>query len=407
MNIKTLAASIKSLEEQISKCAKCGICQSVCPVFKETRIEMDVARGKLAILSALSKDMFKSGDNIRKYLHKCLLCGRCQASCPSRVDTIEIFIKARSILAEFSRISKTKKSILKFFLSNPKKLDFIVTILEKLQNFYPNFKILAKKAFHKEVPFLNTESGNIKAAFFTGCLIDKIFPNIAKDCLDVLAYHNIGIYLPENQGCCGMPSLAYGDLKTARKLIAYHITLLEKEDFDYLITACPTCLYVIKNLWHIFAENEELKKKALILSKKSMDINRFIVLHTDFKRFSEKNVDKNDIIVTYHDPCHLKKSFNIFKEPRELLNLPGYCFKEMENADACCGMGGTFNITHHDISKKIGMSKKKNVENTGCAIVSSACPACMIQISNMLSSSEKKISVKHPIEIYAEYLRKI
>ena len=39
---------------------------------------------------------------------------------------------------------------------------------------------------------------------FTGCLIDKIFPNIAHSTLKVLDHCGVGVYLPEGQGCCGI-----------------------------------------------------------------------------------------------------------------------------------------------------------------------------------------------------------
>jgi glycolate oxidase iron-sulfur subunit len=434
-DIKTLANLIKSLENQLTICVRCGICQSVCPVFRETRKEMDVARGKLSLLSCISEEMFENSKHVKKYIDKCLLCGSCAARCPNGVNAIEIFIKSRLILSEYEKLSKIKKLIIKGMLSNPKRFDRLINLTEKLQKFFVkesdenlqtfciknsvdltadfltnflrgrNFRILAKEPFHQDVKFINTKGSKIKAAFFTGCLIDKFFPNIAKASIHVLNHHNIGIYLPKNQGCCGMPAISYGDLKTLQKLILYHITLFQKEKFDYLITSCATCTFVIKKIWHIFAENDELKEKALILSKKTMDINEFLVKKTDFKKFKDNKTYKNNKKITYHDPCHLKKSLNIFEEPREILKQSGYDFVEMKDADVCCGMGGSFNITHYDISKNIGKLKKENIEKTGCDIVATSCPACMMQLFDMISFSKKKILIKHPIEIYADYLK--
>jgi glycolate oxidase iron-sulfur subunit len=38
-------------------------------------------------------------------------------------------------------------------------------------------------------------------------------------------------------------------------------------------------------------------------------------------------------------------------------------------------------------------------------VVATACPACMLQISDVLSRSKDRIAVRHPIEIYAEALK--
>jgi hypothetical protein len=37
--------------------------------------------------------------------------------------------------------------------------------------------------------------------------------------------------------------------------------------------------------------------------------------------------------------------------------------------------------------------------------VATGCPACMLQLFDMLSKSGENIDVKHPVEIYAEVLR--
>ena len=48
--------------------------------------------------------------------------------------------------------------------------------------------------------------------------------------------------------------------------------------------------------------------------------------------------------------------------------------------------------------------KRENIVNSGASAVASGCPACMMQLSDMLSQNEDAVQVKHPIEIYAEML---
>jgi ferredoxin len=52
-SMKALARLMRELEDQLVVCMRCGMCQSVCPVFDQTGREADVARGKLALLSGL------------------------------------------------------------------------------------------------------------------------------------------------------------------------------------------------------------------------------------------------------------------------------------------------------------------------------------------------------------------
>ena len=50
-----LANALMALDDKLAACMKCGMCQSVCPVFGETMMEADVTRGKLTLLENLAQ----------------------------------------------------------------------------------------------------------------------------------------------------------------------------------------------------------------------------------------------------------------------------------------------------------------------------------------------------------------
>jgi glycolate oxidase iron-sulfur subunit len=259
------------------------------------------------------------------------------------------------------------------------------------------------------MPSLNTDAGasGIKVAFFVGCLIDKIFPQIAEATLQVLKHHEVGIYLPEAQGCCGIPAASSGDMTTFKRLVQYNLKIFENEKFDYLVTACATCTSTIKEVWPVLIAKEPGDVVAGVkrISEKTLDIHQFLVGKVGLKRISQTNTE-NHVGVTYHDPCHLKKVLGIAAEPRAVLEAnSGYHLKEMPQADACCGMGGSFNLQYYEISSEIGKLKRDNIKASGCEVVATGCPACMLQISDVLSRSKDRLAVKHPIEIYAEALK--
>lgn len=268
-----LAAQVKKLEDQLVTCIRCGTCQSVCPLFAQTRKEADVARGKLALLTGLMENMFDDPDGVNERLNKCLLCGSCAANCPSGVNVLEIFIRARAILAEYKGLSPAKKLIFKKMLANPGTFDTLVAWAGKFQTIFTrpdgnaqgtscarlvspllanrHFLPLASTPFHAELPEqgLRKKGKTLKAAIFTGCLIDKVFPNVARATLKVLDHHGVGVVIPPGQGCCGIPALASGDRDSFTKLVDHNLALFEREDFDVLVTACATCTSTIKKLW--------------------------------------------------------------------------------------------------------------------------------------------------------------
>jgi glycolate oxidase iron-sulfur subunit len=256
-------------------------------------------------------------------------------------------------------------------------------------------------------------SSGIKVAFYTGCLIDKIYPNVAQAALDVFSHHGIGVFMPEGQGCCGIPAVSSGDAESFERLLRFNIEKYSSSGFDYLVTACATCTSTIKKIWPLMADagsDNELKSKVEKISGKTLDINQFLVSKVGIKPHDVETTPENKadpVKITYHDPCHLKKSLGVSAEPRTLIKANNdYLFREMPEADWCCGMGGSFNLQYYEISADIGKRKTGNIKASGADVVATGCPACMIQISDMLSRGNEKITVKHPIEIYAESLKK-
>jgi glycolate oxidase iron-sulfur subunit len=135
-----------------------------------------------------------------------------------------------------------------------------------------------------------------------------------------------------------------------------------------------------------------------------MDISQFLVEKiVPVAKASSNQADK--AFITYHDPCHLKKSLGIAAQPRKLLCANShYILKEMSEADRCCGCGGSFNLNHYAISAAIGRHKRDSIIESGCSTVATSCPACMLQISDLLSQAGARIKVKHVVEIYADSL---
>lgn len=75
-----LANALMALDDKLAACMKCGMCQSVCPVFGETMMEADVTRGKLTLLEKLAHRLIEDPDAVNEKLNRCLLCGSCQAT---------------------------------------------------------------------------------------------------------------------------------------------------------------------------------------------------------------------------------------------------------------------------------------------------------------------------------------
>lgn len=424
-DINKLAQMFKELDDQLVNCMRCGMCQAVCPIFAQTGREADVTRGKLALLDGLASEMLEDPQGVNEKLNKCLLCGTCQANCPSGVSVMDIFLKARAIMTGYFGLSPVKKAIFRGMLKNPRLFNTLTDMGSKFQGIFTkkvddmlgsscarfnapvigdrHFNTLADKPFHKIVPEMDSPAGEsgIRVAFYVGCAIDKIFPQVGEAMLKVLQHHGVGVYLPKGQVCCGIPVLSSGDSATFDNLVDQNIELFREGEFDYLITGCASCTSTIKELWTSMYRGSSVNKYDLTkLEEKTMDISQFLV--------DVLNVEPKDVQggrpVTYHDPCHLKNSLGITAQPRDIIKAAGCEFKEMNEAGTCCGCGGSFNVAHYEMSKKIGSRKADNIMNADARTAATSCPACMLQMTDMLSQKGAAMDVKHVIELYAETL---
>jgi len=134
-----------------------------------------------------------------------------------------------------------------------------------------------------------------------------------------------------------------------------------------------------------------------------MDISAFLVDRVGVNL--PVDIGPSGKTVTYHDPCHLKKSLGVAAQPRALLRATAKShLVEMAEADHCCGCGGSFSLQHYNIAAAIGRRKRDHIVNSGCQVVATGCPACMLHITDMLSQAGDAIQVRHVVEVYADSL---
>jgi len=427
-DVNSLANALMELDDKLIACMKCGLCQAWCPVFGVSMMEADVTRGKIALLENLARKMIDDPAAVNEKLGRCLLCGSCQVNCPSGVNIMDIFMKARHIVGTYLGLSSTKKFLFRSLLANPKLfnvltrlgLPFQGIVMRKQNNAQDTVcaplltKLLGErhipappaKPLHAAVGALDTLAGKsgIRIAFFPGCMADKLYTDMGKACLKVFAHHGVGVYMPAGLACCGMPALASGDQEGAAKQVAANVDALKKGNFTHIVTPCGSCTAAIKEWWPGLAPQMpmEYRTAARELAAKVMDVNAFLI---DVLKVEAQPQKTDARKVTYHDSCHLKKSLGISNQPRSVIKLnPAYELVEMAEADRCCGCGGSFNLFHYNLSKEIGQRKRNNVVNSGAQIVAASCPACMMHLADMLAQNKDAVTVKHPVELYAETL---
>jgi glycolate oxidase iron-sulfur subunit len=390
---------------ELQRCAKCGKCRAVCPTFLVSRDETKVARGRISLLEAILEGRAIPTDYGREILMSCYGCMRCSEACPSGVRIDLIVRSAREMLAREMGLSRFARFVFRQVLPRRRMYDGAISAARFLQRFLRksrsqplrhlplffkgkrNIPRIAAKPALRRLPEIIKGRGDIKVSLFLGCMLNYVYPEIAASIMHILELHGVDIILPRSQLCCGTPVLAYGDMEAARALARRNVKCLEPDKVDAIVLGCASCELTMKRDYPV------LLKGAEQFSKKIYDISEFI---HDFLGYSNLALDER---ITYHDPCHLRWGRGVSQPPREILRQS--CrFVEMERAGECCGLGGSFSLTHYDVSCALGKAKIDAVRESGADIVATACPGCILQLQDQLAQQQMKTPVMHVAQVY-------
>ncbi len=339
--------SLADFKDDINKCSKCGLCQSVCPVYKLTGNDCAVSRGKFVMLDGVLKGDLKLNKNIIKYIDLCLKCDKCSNFCPSAIDVCKIFETAKY---EYAKNTFWGKLI--FFFQSKYVFGKFLNIIKKMHEI-PNFisRPIANEGKNPQLTLL----------YFKGC-VNNIFPQADKFLHKLFDNSNVKI-IEKDFDCCGLPFLSSGNLKRYEEVKEHNLKLLNC-DFDYILTDCASCESTLKSYYN--------NKKA---------IPKFISLGELISQQNIKFHFANPIKVTFHKPCHLEND-NFFKKIMD--NCENVEYIEMNDYDECCGFAGEFAIKNRKISSQLSKQKANNVVATSADYVLTTCPACIIGIKRGL-----------------------
>ena len=108
--------------------------------------------------------------------------------------------------------------------------------------------------------------------------------------------------------------------------------------------------------------------------------------------------------VAYHDSCQSLRQLGLKAEPRRVLELAGYEPVDIPDIANCCGFGGTFSLEWPQVAARMADWKLDAIAKTGCAIVASDNPGCLLHIAGAARRRGQELRVAHVLELVAERL---
>ncbi len=393
------------------KCAKCGACTVVCPVFRVDSRESLTARGKLHLLDTSFSD--KLSDNFQDIFSRCLLCGACEDICPRDMPIREKLVQSRSRFSMFHSPCGVRKNLARFFLANPTLLEILVEggrCLQRLDALPADSGLRLKLGFVEKKTTLNNfniqgnknwDTSKKSIVYFSGCLARHLQPSIAvatSDLLNSLSGNNLA--MPSQQFCCGLAAWSAGNIVEARKLAKKNIEAFA-ETHGPILTSCGSCSSMLGKYFTLFEKGSKWHQRALDFSQRVVEFSQF------FERMvvADQFVANEDLQVMYHDPCHLKFSRQGREAPRSLLaHVAGITRVEPEGGTRCCGQGGLFHLAYPDLSEKIFSKSLEAAEKEYPDVIVTSCSGCLMQWQAGIAFSKSNIKAMHLAVFLADCL---
>ncbi|MFB7637719.1 (Fe-S)-binding protein [Peribacillus butanolivorans] len=397
----------KMNEDELLNCMRCGFCLPHCPTYIESGLKESYSpRGRIALMKAVTDGLIEPDEDVERSLSLCLGCRGCEPVCPSGVKYGHLLEEARDIIHQNKKhslpVKAMRKAAFNGLFPHQERMQNMTSLLGFYQrsglqyiarktgvlsilpdNLATMEKVLPKVPKKSEMKNRPTELPAIgnpvkKVAFFSGCLMDTMFLDTNKATLKLLQLAGCEIVIPKAQACCGALHGHSGEKEGAKQLAKRNIEAFEADEVDYIITNAGGCGAFLIDYDHLLQDEPEWYERAIAFKNKMKDISEILV---DL-RFQEKvRLKLPSQSVTYQDSCHLRNVMKTSKAPRILLqSIEGIDFREMKDADRCCGSAGIYNIVESEMSMKILDSKMEHTKSTQADIVVTANPGCLLQM---------------------------
>jgi glycolate oxidase iron-sulfur subunit len=436
-------------------CIHCGLCLTACPTYRTLKVEPDSPRGRLYLMRGLAEERIAPSHPLLEHLDQCLGCRACETVCPAGVPygrllevargqlerrtrargarvprrrsfsrrlgawaltrlvpdraafhraadllrlgqnpLVEAFMRsgiARSLLPEFAH---------RGWAMTPPLLPRRERAIERVAAQLPPGARMEGRA--DAVVFHPAGVAKARAAFFTSCVMEVMFPRINQEAVRLLVLAGAEVTVPRGQGCCGALQAHAGMRRLAKDLARANVRAFEPGGYDLVVNDSAGCGAALREAGHLLHDDGEAERATRFASR-VRDVAEALAqlgLPEATAPLRSARDRERPLRVGYHDPCHLAHAQGVRSEPRALLRtVPGVELVDLPNSDWCCGSAGVYNLSHPAMADAQLVAKIAAIEAIAPEVLVVSNPGCAMHMARGARERGLEVRMEHLVEL--------
>jgi L-lactate dehydrogenase complex protein LldE len=223
----------------------------------------------------------------------------------------------------------------------------------------------------------------VRVALFITCFNDTLFPATGRAVVELLERLGHEVDVPLEQTCCGQMHHNSGYAEDGLALARRFERIFDGA--EAIVSPSASCVGMVREHCPAVAERTYELTEFLVDRLGVVDVGA---------SFPHR--------VTLHPTCHSLRVLRVGDRPRRLLEaVRGIELVALEEAEECCGFGGTFAVKNADTSMAMLSDKLRRILDTRAEVCTAADTSCLMHIGGALRRQRAGVRTVHLAEILA------